>query len=282
MIYLFISTISSVKDASAYAYPSQPSTSFYVHDSWLNSNTAYDQGKNYTNPGSSGDMILDFGRQVYDNSWGVWTTDNTCTFISDYQVSTIVENFMAGYNSNHSQSIRLYVGTNDDSYLSQGNPDWINSGRDWGNLVNSISNSGYCAISGANDIESWAYGSFKTYGSDTYNWCNSYNAQTNKDMLNYGNQCAAIDPSAWSQDNVYQCSYGLPDDYVMPEIYFLVNAQQWVNIYNYNNMTFRGTMSQYGAPLYPGGQNTLLWLTAWEDLNDYIPNGNVCSSATNI
>jgi len=234
--------------------------------------------------GTGDDVILDFGRQYLSGStWGTYLT-GTSTFVSDSQIQTIVQNFINGYNSNHSTYIYLYVSTNNDNVgWAQGDSKWTTAGTTWGSLVNSISNTGYVDIGGGSDIESWYGSGFIAYGSDTNNWCTAYNQATSKRMMNYGSNAYTEYPNGWTQSQLYNVSWGLSDDIVMPEIYSNTNATQWKGIYDYNhNLYFWGTTSEYGF------NGSISWSDAWKDLNNAItndstyPNANdVRSSATN-
>jgi hypothetical protein len=288
-ICLFLTTISGVKNASAFQQPSAASTSFYVAPSWTTGDTALTAGA-ATAAGTSGNVILDFGRQQYDTSlgWGVWP-QGTKYFISDAEVNTIVQNFIKGYNSQESASpINLTVATSNDDYWNQGDSKWATAGNDWGILVWSITAPDNIMITGGNDIETWTDGTFQTYGADTIAWCTAYNLVNNNTMLNFGEQCAAIEPTAWSQAQVYEVSWLLGDDYCMPEIYYdntkPTQASEWADIYNYSKggQYFLGTTSEHGY------DNSISWDVAWQDLQYAIlhssyPNANyVGPSATNF
>ncbi len=152
------------------------------------------------NEGASGETtngavaILDFGRQESTSTgWQVLLTDGTEEPQS--WVETVAEDFAAGWQSDHTNSLVMAIGTNNSDYAwSNGSSLWGKAGTDWANVVNTVYNKGYQYISvyGANDIESWN-GSFSSgwvaTGTDSTDWCQAYNnvsgAQT---MIDYGSE----------------------------------------------------------------------------------------------
>ncbi len=273
--------------ASADSAPGTTGYSFYVTSSWLakesNGHTvAYNEGASgETTNGAV--AILDFGRQESTSTgWQVLLTDGTEEPQS--WVETAAEDFAAGWQSDHTNSLVMAIGTNNSDYAwSNGSSLWGKAGTDWANVVNTVYNKGYQYISvyGANDIESWN-GSFSSgwvaTGTDSTDWCQAYNnvsgAQT---MIDYGSEAYIEDSSVWSQQQVYNCAYGYLDDIVLPEIYYSGEATDWQTLYQaYPGIFFNGITSENGA------DGTLTWQSGWSDLNSATGGNDVYSWATTI
>lgn len=270
---LILPTILWSIPASAYSAPSYAINSYYVYSDWNEADgshpIAYVDGADEPKDGSA-IVILDFYQQYYSGSdWDVRlpNASGTAQIVETQSwVKTAVSNFIAGWESDHTATLTVAVGTNNETWdgvtgaeVANGSSLWTDAGNDWiNNVVLPLVQDGYkdALIDGANDIENYAT------GADSVLWCNGYNnANPLPLMVDYGDQPQAIDSATWSMQQLYTCAYGDSSDAAMPEVYDETQANYWTPVVNdYSGIAFLGSTSNEGSGVG--------WSTAWADLNN--------------
>lgn len=269
---LFLPTILWNSSASAYSAPSYAINSYYGYSDWNEADgshsVAYVNGADEPKDGSAY-VILDFYQQYYSGSnWEVRLPNASGTQqIVETQswLKAVVSNFIAGWESDHTATLNVAIGTNNETWygvtgaeVANGSSLWTDAGGDWINdVVLPIVEDGYkdAVIYGANDIETYAT------GADSVLWCNGYNnGNPLPIMIDYGDQPHAIDSATWSMPQVYTCIYGDTSDIAMPEVYDDTVTEEWTPVVDdYPDITFLGSTSNEDSGVS--------WPTAWADLN---------------
>lgn len=275
----------------AYAsVPSEPSASMQIYIQPDETTTAaYASGQQAT-PGSGGKIVLDFGRQYWSSStgWGVWPV-GTNTFMSNATVESLAKSFISGYNSTHSQSLELFIGTSNDE-IGWTSTEGTNAANQWIDIVNAIPSSGVVSVDASNDIEYWGGATY----SEAQSWCSTF-ATTSYLMLDTGtavNIESGGTSNAWTPYDVYEVAYGIGLDIVSPEVYFEYtstgalytgsngspyrgNATDWQNINASYSMNFFAVSSENGAII--GSNTSETDLASWDALN-IVSNNDVQSN----
>lgn len=289
--------------ALAASLPGSPAYSYYVTSAWASTapngqTNAYNYGYNAT-PGDGAYIyiVLDFGRQVDGaGGWGVYLPGTTTPEESDLWVSTVATDFMDGYsaNPNNTTAIGVSIGTNNNDPWTATST-WTTAGAEWGSLVSHISTPGLVVGYSGVDIETWGCGtSTCDTGSQMEAWFGGSTSgfdQYGQVNLNYGDNTAAIDPTYWSQSQLFDVSYGDVHAIVAPEIYCQGNASEWAttNSDNSGSLYFNSVSSANGSQVVSNGyicQNnspdSYTWSQAWDHLYTALGayNGNLDSGVT--
>lgn len=283
----------------AYAVQTQPTTawSFYV---WTaNANTiatlGCNQGHADAASGQNSEVILDFGVQWSDNSKTLTTNG---LYLSIAQIENMAEQFVYQYyvctGSDTTTTVKLGIGTNNStSYESS------SMGSGWAQVVVDVQNwlppnccSTQYIVVGANDIEGSASFSGTNSMPRALNWANGFNSHGGAVYVNYGSAdgCPPYGScnNGWTQDGVYQVSWGIAAAYVLPEIYYSViysgdthggQPAQWAQISVYGRNTYGGSIV-FEGPLdeYDLASNTLTPAQAWTNFWNALNNAGVAAN----
>lgn len=238
-------------------------------------------------------VILDFGQMWIDDygNYGVGSFTPYWHFIPLSTVEAAVKQYVIGYwncsQNDTTSQVTLGIGTNNFGRMKVENPlppesevysRYYNSGRLWGDMVNSMNqwavSQGYAAqvvITAAIDIE-WASNSSWNNPYVTGGWIKGFDEHDNNNTQVYFNYGACVgcpsEPSLtwkfstsvpWTQNDIWYVSWGAPPAYVVPEIYsnngFLAKQWQAISEYgalykgNYGRINFSGPMTQWQACL---------------------------------
>lgn len=224
----------------------------------------YRQGQSTYTPGSGGLLVLDFGAPCF--------VPNTSTYgaqmflgqvcVPDSSIKTLVEDWIAGYESDHGAGtplLTLSVGTsnslngidNPPSYALT-NSQMQTSGQDWyQQLVAAVDTSGLAAplvIWGASDMEQSGSGNWYS-GTPTVAWMTGYGSAspahyscslgTSGFVADYGDDVLGGGGSAygWTVGQVYQVAWGIPAACPLPEIYYPGMASEWEALSQWGSRT---------------------------------------------
>ena len=282
--------------------------SFYM--TTTNSTTAYNLGCNQgsfdaSHGNADSQVSLDFFAQKSAANGGSGTTSSGITGVtfSTSQIESDAEQFAYGYwvctGGDLTSVLRLSITTNNSSIgVATGNSTTTAKayGAKWAAIVNVVASwtqthpstsnpvSQQVDVWGGNDIEpSWGGSSSRAL---TRAWVDGYAATANvPPYLNIGSAdgCppAGSCNNGWTSADVYYVSWGNPEAWAAPEIYYNrppgtpINAQQWQKLSLYGYVHYSGTT---GAILFEGplDQHTLkttsntsseAWNQLWTQLN---------------
>jgi hypothetical protein len=297
--------------AGAYDAPTSPSQAYYVTGNWsdlVSFNGAahsYAYVLGYTAaegaPTDSSVLILDFGRQHYTvlsgggRNWGICLALSDCSSATerdDSWVENVAEQFEAGYNDGHSAIADIVVGTNndDDNYLcnnvtGQVDPNWQAAGAAWSSVVLTVEavEPTLVITASGNDFESWtdALGApqgtptWQACGAGATNWYAGLETSTPVTNFDYGDE-ANVQPTPWTQDQVYQVAQGESGALVLPEIYCSGNAPEWVTLRDQYIMQFSGVTSENSGGTCGKLNGTptpdYSWTESYNELNNALTN----------
>lgn len=253
----------------AYAVSPPPASQSYYMNT-IDTNTLYDMGyqkgqEDNKTPGTQNSVIiLDFGSQTKSADSGPSLFGGPDASLQE--VENAVEAYSKGYwkgtGSDNQSTIHLVVGTNNSSQATYSN------GKAWAEMVNHIASynadhsySDQVVLDGGNDME-------PIFNSPdaTKEWVDGYASAYRYFLYNYGSAdgCPAEDAPTgsgngmcsnnWTQEDIYQISWGAPPALAIPEIYNEsgTSAKQWQNISKYaavhdHGMQLKGAMTQDGA-----------------------------------
>jgi hypothetical protein len=222
-----------------------PPPTVSLYESTTDSGTLYSQGCS-AGHGPSGVVVLDFGEPWYQGGqYG--TIDFANSFITDDAILHAAANFAQGAwdCSSSSHNITVAIGTS-----NYGSNVQYAEGESWGDMVGSvesfITNNKYTSRVGADgaiDAETeW------NSASATYNFVVGYNSgiKNQRWMWDYGDDT----PGYWTNEQVWDISYGLGNERPLPEIYYNADAtQDWLAVAEWacstgRTMKFEGTMAE--------------------------------------
>src|SRR5689334_15744200 len=120
-------------------------------------------------------------------------------------------------------------------------------------------------------MESWAgqpgFNGWVACGDATLRWFDYYASISGASNINFGSQ-AATESSTWTEEHVWQLSWGRLPAYAYPEIYCSSHPGQWVSIRKYKPITFWGVTADNGGPNTCGSNiASYLWKDAWNSLD---------------
>lgn len=153
------------------------------------------------------------------------------------------------------------------------------AGNEWGKLVMGITPRAPAIVKSGNDIEAFYnpkdFGPWVACGIGILSWFDGYQGQTSIGNYDFGNNPHSEYPLQWTVDQTHQVAWSRPPAYNIPEIYCSGSgwAQSWVEIRQYNYISFFGVTSLNGTP-GPGGCDipSLSWQTSWNNLNNALTN----------
>jgi hypothetical protein len=238
-------------------------TSYY--EQGASSSELYLQGETAGRAGSSGLVVLDFGRPASDG-----TNDGTdgyaSHFLSFAAITNAVENYITGYYAYAPayRTLDVAVGTNNSCGLYQpcgaivcGCPDepanYITWGRELASTVEKLgawsrqyaSNNSFTdtvRVVAADDVEP----AFDPGYSNTYDVMQGY-AQavggSSPPMVDYG----SADPGFWSEDQLLQVADSFPPNVAMPEIYDASQIGDWANLVSYAKAQYGKSVRVFGV-----------------------------------
>ena len=249
--------------AGAGAGATTATTSYYERGA--SSSDLYLQGETAGQAGSSGLVVLDFGRPASDG-----TNDGTdgyaSHFLSFAVITRAVENYIAAYYAYAPayRTLDVAVGTNNSCGLYQpcgaivcGCPDepanYITWGRElastveqlgaWSRQYASTNNfTDTVRVVAADDVEP----AFDPGYSNTYDVMHGY-AQavggSSPPMVDYG----SADPGFWSEDQLLQVADRFPPNVAMPEIYDASEIGEWANLVSYAKARYGKAVTVFGV-----------------------------------
>jgi hypothetical protein len=291
--------------AGAYDAPTSPSQAYYVYTNWsdlVSFNGAphtYAYVLGYTAaegaPTEWSTITLDFGRQRYSSTdgWEVCTSKAACSTATDRTdswVEAVAEQFEDGYNDGHSAVADIVIGTSNDDYLlcnnvtGQVDPNWQAAGTAWASVVQAVQSAPQPTLAitlSGNDLESWtdAYGAaqgtptWQACGAGASSWYAGLQTATPIGNFDFGNEAAYVQPTAWTQQQLYEVAQGNSGALALPEIYCDPNGTQWLTPRASNYMQFSGVTSENGTGACTYGANgtptpDLSWSQSDNVLND--------------
>lgn len=236
--------------------------------------------------GAISEVVLDFGGQ--DSSTGGALGINGHAF-SRTEIEDVAEGFATGYvdctnNATVDVGLFLAIGTNDslDSVDAAGGESWADLIND---IVSRVTADGYASkvlIEGASDMEPGFTGAGGPSG--TVAWAQAFADNVGQyepgiaasgDYVNNGSaDGCSLDShdneacnSGWTQQSVYELSWGIDGAYVLPEIYHHAESEEWEQIALYGVSSGAEGVIEYDGPLdeYPKDQSTLTAQQAWDD-----------------
>lgn len=284
-----------VQPSYADSPPSSPGTGFYVQTWWADPTPwgtpsgyvmkAYRKGW-HVNPGSPNPTIyLEFGRQLLTGSgWGVVPIGQP--YQTNEWARMIAQAFIDGYNDNPQHPVaQIAVSTNNSNYnwyCNNYDPAnlssyWYSSGYAWGGLITSIASRPKVIVRSGNDIESWIgnFNDWRSCGLGAVSWYEGYEARTYTPNFNFGNNPYSEDNVQWTENQVWQVSWGKATAYVFPQIYCTGSgwSASWVNLRrNQGYMQFNGVTSDNAVSRACDGAYSLTWLDSWHNLNNALTN----------
>lgn len=218
-----------------------PAYTFSMYEHNVGNDTLEDQGYAEGQTGTSGTVILDFGRPAYQSSTGDYgTIDFDGNFVSNSQILSAMEHYAVGWvsgSTSSNQFIDIARGTSNNQNAGSCSgcgyrvPDETSAGTSWASRVNDLSSwinsnypgSGMFAV-GAIDAEP-AYDSGYTA---TRDFVDSYNSSTTELFVDYG----SAEPGIWTDSQLFHISFN-GDDVPFPEIYGCCHAgevQDWLTV----------------------------------------------------
>ncbi len=240
-------------------------TTISYYEQGASSSDLYRQGEAAGQAGSSGLVVLDFGRPASDGS-----SDGTdaygSRFLSFAAISNAVEDYITGYYAYApaATTLDVAVGTNNSCGLDQpcgaivcGCPDEPASYIAWGQeLARTVEKVGawsrqYASTNGfsdtvrvvaADDVEP----AFDPGYSNTYDVMQGY-AQavggSSPPMVDYG----SADPGFWSEDQLLQVANRFRPNVAMPEIYDANQIGEWANLVSYAKAHYGEAVTVFGV-----------------------------------
>jgi hypothetical protein len=197
-------------------------------------------------------VILDFGATRYRGSDIGTKLVSTTTFVSTTAILDGAKIYIQEFIENAGENSHLWlgVGTNNTGDMMCTTTIASNHGQAWALMMNDlqawVAQQGYDGIvqvSAANDFESWAGWKLKctidgnqlrdpSPPQNALAWAESYSANTDVLLINYGavdGTAIGLGNSVWGADVYWQLSWGIPEAYPLPEVYYLsgANATQW-------------------------------------------------------
>ncbi|MFC7394805.1 hypothetical protein [Scopulibacillus cellulosilyticus] len=252
-----------------YAMSPPPSSKSYYMNT-VDTDTLYNMGyqkgqEDNQTPGTQNSIIiLDFGSQTKSSDSGPSLFGGPDASIKE--VENAVEAYSKGYwkgtGSDNKSTIHLVVGTNNSSQETYSN------GKAWAEMVNDIASyntdhsySDQVILDGGNDMEpnfnsvsatkDWVDGYASAYRYFLYNYGSADGCPAEENPTGSGNGTCSND---WTQDDIYQISWGAAPTLAIPEIYNEsgTTARQWQNISkyaakHYKGMQLKGALTQDGA-----------------------------------
>ena len=225
-VSLIISSLALPISQSALAYSAPPYTpSYYVYATTDFYTLGQDQNT------GSGTVILDFGKQYIQNGvYGVMNFyNNNTTFMSDATIQSDVQQYINGYNSDHSNYINVLVGTNNYGMNSWTTSQVEGMASHWTTMIDGLNGGAYVDLNSAMDIEgNWSG------PAPVETWVNNLGV----DDFNYG---APYVGPGWTTGDIYQVSWGFLYAFTFAEIYTdgdgdstadgsINNCTEWQNI----------------------------------------------------
>lgn len=252
--------------ANGIALPTNGSVARYPND--LTGNLVADNATmttHGTNDGESGAgfVLLDFGAQSITGPQlsaahpGVAITLTSPVVRLRYpRLTTVLNTYLAALGAHSGgRSITVAIGTSNDG-------DWAHyratpRGRDWANLIDSLTAAANIKVIGANDIES----NFASTEAQAQAWEDAYFTNTSADLVFNGslNDCPTVfgdtSPCAfgWTQKQFWRLAHHVEHGHnrtrVLPQIYFPVQAVQWANVFAHGGggLRFVGSLTQFAA-----------------------------------
>ena len=283
------------------------SYSYYVYADYLASCGGpaplcpmWSMGASAGTPATGGLTVLDFGAPCIDPNSGAqgvqmfW--EQACT--PDAAVTPLVAAWIQGYETTHNAHTApsiVAVGMSN-SVTSVGaplSPDQMNaSGKAWAQLVASVNTAGLPApltVWAGGDLEQENGGGWYS-APETVSWVDGYAAASghgngawtcsasNRGMLvDFGDAVYSVVPSpdGWDAASIYHVAYGSPVVCPVPEIYYSVNADEWLALSQWavaNGLPaiqFTGAMSEDGADGTLAASSS--WQALFSDTNQAIP-----------
>lgn len=246
--------------------PSPATTSRYM--STTDSGVTYNEGCAQGAAKESGELILEFGKPWFDG-----TNYGTIAFDGSFHSTNDIENAVLGFANGYwncsgpQPFAAILIGTSN-CYLDQnchyaGEPDYTNfaHGQAWDKLVsdtyNIISAEGWNkqeSIHGASDMElDW------NYASTTEDWAHGFSSNCCGTYYDIGD-AAGCPPlgscdNGWTQEDLYQVTWGIAAAYAIPEVYTTNGSQanEWYrnSLYGYTAHGFRvpyfASLTQWNA-----------------------------------
>lgn len=219
--------------------------------------------------------------------WGVDLARLDNHYRSNAWVEQIAEASFTGYaaNPNHRSAI-IAVGTSNGNFpwlcnnaTGEVADDWVAAGRVWGQFILDLYEAnanirGRVYIRSGSDIESWndteIFGDWTACGAGTLAWLDGYRQIAGSLWnINFGSNAYNERPDQWTQEQLYQVSYGRDNASVSPQIYCPRQAGPWVDlVQNYPNVVFISVTSENAFSDICDGNPTYTWLQSWNVLND--------------
>ena len=244
--------------------PSGSTTSRYM--ATTDATVLYNEGCAMGQAGSSGIVVLDFGRpSIQNNTFGTQLFGGNRPFASLAQIATGVEGYLDGYfncSRSGTSELRLAAGTDNSFDSIAGNFVTSSHGAAWGQMVNTvntfIANRGYGLhqfIRGAIDIRPRN----NTYAA-TKSWVEAFHGASSLPLYNYGaadgcNSAGTCD-NGWTAIGVWYVSNADFGSYPLPLVVNAISVDEWyqVSVYSAVNqggkLRFLGTMT--AASVFPG------------------------------
>lgn len=240
-------------------------------------------------------ILLAFGRQEYIDTeagreWGVNLPDIGGIrqgFRSNSWVQARAQEFFNGYSAGHNQRTIIIIGTSNANYSAgsggwtceNSSPDtlaasWEEAGREWANLVNSITQTSFVTKRSGYDIEAWSEfldsdPPWSACGLGALAWYDGYESRTTITNINFGSYARAENEPQWTEWQMYLISYGRGTAQVLPQVYcgnsdVFVNG--WIDLRRRYRLRFQGVTSSNSEGLLCGGSGrepTLSWIESW-------------------
>lgn len=245
---------------------------------------AYRYGYNHP-PINKGVVILAFGQQLNPshehNPLGVWAVglprDEGSPVENDWVIE-VSQAYIDGYTANpeHTERITVIIGTN--NYNNKWactkqpldiSPYWEESGGIWADVVNAIDPTSKVTVYGGSDIESWVGEDpdWTACGDGTIAWLDGYTAETDRKMVNFGDFALGRNPPQWTEDELYELSWGRPEALASPLIYTPFDDFHWAELVVKRRFYFFSIGSANGKEL-PSGSPSYIASEAWHALYD--------------
>lgn len=204
-------------------------------------------------------VILDFGNPyISGTKFGTRLLNQSKTIASTTEILGAAKTYISAFVANAQGDSRLWlgVGTNNAGDALCSTQFASNHGAEWASMMEQLENwviqQNYNAVdpnkikvSAANDFETWAGFRFKcgtqlrdpAPAAHALAWAYSYAEHTNISYINFGtvegNTANGFDwQTQWRGDTVWELSWGIPEAYLLPEIYNPsgVHAADWQKI----------------------------------------------------
>lgn len=151
---------------------------------------------------------------------------------------------------------------------------WDTAGDVWGQTVKQLVPRSRVTVKSANDIEAFRISEWTACGYGVELWYDGYQRETVISNFNFGDNAWADNNVLWSEDQIYQATFGRITAFVFPEVYCTGSFwdRSWIPVKrDHPNMYFNGVTSTNGGTGPPGCNVPSLYAQpAWNRLNNAI------------